>query len=478
MSDQYYTQVSALAANIRHFSLKREQTFLLCNRRGELRESVQSEMGLYWEGTRFLSQYEAHMSGDLPVLLSSFATRDDSQLLVTMTNADIVSGGTIIAPRESIIVRQEISLGERQLYVRLRATNFHFEPLTLRFDLLFGADFRDIFEVRGMKRAARGEVLPPEVEGGELVLAYIGLDGIRRETRVHFDPAPETFHQGRVARYARRLARREEFTLETRATASVGGAHKPLRSLSRLRRHAEEEMEAWHAAGATVRTSNEAFNAVLDRAFRDIHMLRTTTDLGPYPYAGLPWYAVPFGRDGIITCLEMLPYQPQLAEGCLNYLAHHQGRREEPFTDEEPGKILHEHRRGEMANLREIPFIPYYGTVDATPLFIILLAEYVQWTGNMAKLRELWPARWPPSEWIDALRRPRRRRLHRVRAPLGQGAAQPGLEGLLRRVMHADGELAEPPDQRSSRCRPTPTARGSPWPRSRCSSERADRGPP
>src|SRR5262249_35977125 len=152
---------------------------------------------------------------------------------------------------------------------------------------------------------------------------------------------------------------------------------------------------------ATIRTSNGSFNDWLCRATADLAMMTTETPQGPYPYAGVPWYCTPFGRDGIITALQQLWMHPDLARGVLRFLARAQATETVPERDAEPGKIVHEMRGGEMAALGEIPFSRYYGSVDATPLFVMLAAAHYARTGDAALVRELWPNVCRALDWID-----------------------------------------------------------------------------
>ncbi|MDC4226234.1 MAG: hypothetical protein MPW15_18770 [Candidatus Manganitrophus sp.] len=201
----------------------------------------------------------------------------------------------------------------------------------------------------------------------------------------------------------------------------------------------------WEQERTRIVTSNESFNQLLTRSLSDIRMLETETPYGPYPYAGIPWFVAPFGRDGIITALEMLPFQPQIARGTLQYLAKLQGKEKNPFLDETPGKIMHEYRKGEMANLREIPFIPYYGSVDSTPLFLIFLHQYLAWTGDVAFVESLWPNALAALEWIRKygdLDQDGYIEYHRE-SPIG--LQQQGWKDSHDSVFHADGKFADSP---------------------------------
>ena len=175
----------------------------------------------------------------------------------------------------------------------------------------------------------------------------------------------------------------------------------------------------------------------------DLNMLMTDTPQGRYPYAGIPWYSTTFGRDGLITALQMLWIDPRVARGVLKRLAFYQAKTVDPLADAEPGKILHEMRGGEMAALREVPFAHYYGSVDATPLFVLLAGLYVERTGDEETLAELWPAIEAALRWIDGAGDPDRDGFVEYQRASEQGLANQGWKDSYDAIFHADGRLAE-----------------------------------
>jgi glycogen debranching enzyme len=308
----------------------------------------------------------------------------------------------------------------------------------------FRADYTDIFQVRGMKRAARGRDLDPEVAADRVVLGYVGLDDERRQTYLQFFPPPKRLDAD-VARYELELTPGGEVEIEVLVACvrGEGGSARP--------RYAEDRSAADAAAGryadlgGRVLSADGGFHAWLRRAESDLHMMTTDLPTGPYPYAGVPWFNTPFGRDGIVTALECLWLRPALARGVLSYLAATQATEVIPDQDAEPGKILHETRRGEMAALKEMPFGQYYGSVDGTPLFVVLAGAYYERTADRAFVEDLWPHVDAALAWIDRFGDRDGDGFVEYQRRAGDGLLHQGWKDSDDAVFHADGSPAEGP---------------------------------
>ncbi|HKQ62729.1 MAG TPA: amylo-alpha-1,6-glucosidase [Candidatus Polarisedimenticolaceae bacterium] len=380
--------------------LKQGDTFAVFDANGDIRRSGVGEEGLFHAGTRFLSWLRIELEGARPFLLSSTIRDENDQLTVDLTNPDLFHEGQTRVTMGTLHLGLRRFLWNGVLYQQLKLKNHGLELLSTSLTLHFTADYADIFEVRGLRRPARGRDLPAQVESDSVVLAYEGLDRVVRRTQLRFTPAP-TELAGDVARFDVALQPQEEVRFQLSVACEQPPQRPSVTAFEQARAEAERDLQRFKAWSCHLETSNAEVNAWTNRAVSDLHMMTTELPSGPYPYAGVPWFNTPFGRDGIITALECLWMRPELARGVLAYLAATQATAEVPEQDAEPGKILHETRGGEMAALKEIPFERYYGSVDATPLFVMLAAAYYERTGDRAFVESLWPHVDAALEWIE-----------------------------------------------------------------------------
>jgi len=379
--------------------LKENRYFLLTDAAGNVAPAGACEMGLFYEDTRVLSHYELHTAGGRPDVLSSQAARVFiSQIDLTITDREF--GGEFTEPKNFMHIRREQllddSMGDRIVF-----TNYLGRAVDFWAELRFAADFADIFEVRGAYRPGRGQYYRPLVGESEVVWLYRGLDGVLRRTRLQFSPPPDELQAGR-ALWQLPLDPRDSAEIEARITAETDDSSPPPpRQFNERVTALRAAYDEWRQGAARFRSDDDFFNAALDQAIVDLRALMVEVGGQEVIAAGIPWFTSPFGRDSIVTSLQTLPVHPEIARSCLRFLAAYQGTRVDDFTEEEPGKIMHELRRGEMAACREVPHTPYYGSVDATPLFAYLLAETVRWTGDLDLARELLPAAERALQWID-----------------------------------------------------------------------------
>lgn len=303
-------------------------------------------------------------------------------------------------PRGTLHITRTKLLRQSTCYETVRFINYGLSAVEVHFSIEFGADFADLFEVRGMTRVRRGVRSEEKIEANQLGFAYKGLDGVLRRTRIRCASAPDDLTPSGAA-FIHRLGPKEEREFYLTYGCEINGSASAGVNYSRGRTEVEGAPKDVEAQDCQIRTSNAQFNEWLTRSSTDLHMMFTATPFGFYPYAGVPWFSTPFGRDGIITALEYLWVNPEIGRGVLGYLAGLQAKQRDPTREAEPGKILHETRKGEMAALREIPFDLYYGSVDATPLFVMLAGAYFACTHDLPFIKSIWPHIDFALRWID-----------------------------------------------------------------------------
>ncbi len=444
--DAFFVAATASLQVQRPRTLKHGDTFGVFDHAGDILAGEGNPGGLYFRDTRHLSRLDLSLDGQRPLLLSSDVREDNATLTCDLTNPDLHDGTTLLLEHDVVHIRRSCFVFDAACHQRIALRSYADVARTVTLELRFSADFADLFEVRGQRRPRRGTLHPPHADAAGVTLAYTGLDGRRRETRLRFDPPPHRIEPGRAI-FRIHLAPKERVNLyvEARCTPAAGALPPPPESFFIGMRDARRALR--HAAGraTAIETGNEIFNEAVRRSVSDLYMLMTDTDLGAYPYAGIPWYSTAFGRDALITALMMLWLDPAVARGVLRYLAANQATAFDPDADAEPGKILHEVRHGEMAELKEVPFRRYYGSVDATPLFVVLAGAYLDRTGDLATLRELWPHIAAALAWIDT---------HGDRDGDGfveyhrmtqTGLANQGWKDSHDSIFHADGRMAEGP---------------------------------
>ena len=377
-------------------SLKDGDCFLVANAYGDILGGVD---GFFDDGTRLLSRLRLLIGGISPSRLGSGVSRDNVVFSFHGANRRLPQMGEKTAPPGVLHIERRRFLWKRRVYERLRIINHSLDHEILPIAYEFGADFRDVFEIRGMKRKARGTMAPTKAHGRRVSFAYTGLDKVERNTVIEFSEPPGRL-SGERAEFMISLHPRGRFELYVEIGRDIGEVPNKARYRHACARAIMAQRRRGHD-GARVRVRGPRFNQWLEQSRSDIALLTTVLDTGPYPYAGIPWFSTPFGRDGIITAWQMLWIDPSLARGVLTYLAKRQAHEVSAFRDSAPGKIMHETRDGEMANLNEIPFGLYYGGVDTTPLFVALAGAYADRTGDLAFIRTLWPALCAALEWMD-----------------------------------------------------------------------------
>jgi glycogen debranching enzyme len=395
---QHYIEMEGSLVQPSPRNLKHGDAFAVLDEYGDIGVIGRGPQGLYFNDTRFLSWYDFRFEGKRPLLLGSVIQDDNAALSVILTNPDVHADDAISLPRGSIAIERTKFLWQAVCYERIGFRNYAGGTAYFRIEIGFGADFHDLFEIRGTSRPRRGTCTAMVTEDS-VEYVYEGIDSIKRRTTLQFCPLPSRLDIGRA-----------DFNIELSPNGSTSlivsilckDRNQPRRNsfggAFRARRRAIKN-EA--ARVATIESSNELFNEVCRRATADLGMLMTEEQHGVYPYAGIPWYSTAFGRDGIVTAMLLLWLDPSVARGVLGFLAERQAKSFDPSADAQPGKILHETRKGEMAGLGEVPFRLYYGTVDATPLFVLLAGMYFDRTGDIETIAAIWPNIKAALMWID-----------------------------------------------------------------------------
>jgi glycogen debranching enzyme len=443
VAEQSFSVLATAPASRPRRALKHGDTFVVTDSFGDIGATAGGTDGLFHADTRFLSHLELTLNAQQPLLLGSNVRDDNTMLAVDLSNPDYYDGAAIALQKDIVHIARTMFLWRGTAYQRLAVRNHGDRPLDLQIALHFDSDFADLFEVRGLERPRRGTVSRSVISPDQALLSYQGLDGATRRTLLTFDPAPNELATT-MASYRLTLAPGESKPIFLAVNCNAVRAQRPVPFLRGLLA-AHRELRAGTRGIATVETSNELFNEILCRSAADLAMLVTDTPQGGYPYAGIPWYSTTFGRDGLITALQLLWCNPGMARGVLRRLAAFQAKSTDALSDAEPGKILHEMRSGEMAALGEVPFGLYYGSVDSTPLFVLLAGLYVERSNDEETLRELWPAIQAALAWIDGPGDADKDGFVEYFRQTEKGLANQGWKDSHDAIFHADGRMATGP---------------------------------
>ncbi|OQP07735.1 amylo-alpha-1,6-glucosidase [Geobacillus sp. 46C-IIa] len=425
--------------------IKENDLFLLTDREGNIPEHHPYGLGLYMKDTRFLSKWDLRINGEKPILLSSDAA-ENYVATILLTNPHMEKSGEVVLWRESVEIERKRFIYEDVLYETIKLKNYHPKPVQFEVSVHIDADFADMFIVRGFQTGEVGKRTEKTMGHRSLTFGYVGADGIKRATRVAWDrPEKAVFEYGEIS-FHFALQHAEEQTITFAIAPHIGQEEgKQFVPLEEAFYRLKESYCRWEEKTAKVTTDDHRLERLVRRGIVDLRVLLTDLGYGPFPVAGLPWFGVPFGRDSLIAALQLLPFNHEVAKGTLLTMAHYQGKKEDPWRDEQPGKIMHEIRFGELANTNQIPFTPYYGTIDATPLFLVLLAEYVKWTGDfdlVVQLREHIDA---ALVWIDQYGDRDGDLFVEYHQQSSKGIANQGWKDSGDSIVHRNGEYARSP---------------------------------
>ncbi|HYD81883.1 MAG TPA: amylo-alpha-1,6-glucosidase [Paucimonas sp.] len=445
LGEQWYILATDSPSDERRRVLKHNDTFAVFDLFGDAHALGVREAGIYQGDTCFLSKLELLIDGSRPMFLNSSVKDDSGLFIIELMNPDLYPDASGHILKGTLHIFRAKLLWDGVCYEHVRVVNFGQEAVTVTISTEFAADYSDIFEVRGFHRERRGEYLPPELGERQVLLGYRGLDGTVRRTRILCDPQPQVLLAERADFRMTLPPKGESHIYLTVACERDDRPAPQIVDYFSAFRKTEQAFDVRECNRCKVDTSNPLFNNWLHRSSADLDMLNTQLPHGLYPYAGLPWYATTFGRDGILTAHECLWLDPGMAKGVLAFLAANQATEYDPSRDAEPGKILHEARNGELAELDEVPFRRYYGTVDATPLFVGLAGAYYQRTGDLDFIRSIWDNIKRALHWMDTDGDRDGDGFVEYARHTEKGLAQQGWKDSHDSVFHDDGRLAEAP---------------------------------
>jgi glycogen debranching enzyme len=385
-AEPYYIVAESAPSLERSRVLRQGDSFALLDPFGDISGKGSSTAdGLFHAGTRYLSQARMTFSGKRLLLLSSHISFDNGLLRVDLTNADLLRGDQVVVPRGSLHLERSMFLWNACLYETVRLSNYGAESIACGLHFDFAADFADVFEVRGTHRERRGTLRETRIDGAAMIFAYQGLDHVERQTRIIFDRQPTRLAPGH-AEFDAFVAPGRTIELALTIACAENGASVGAMPVAVAAESRQQASRAMQIRDCRIYTANEQFNEWVNQSFSDVRLMLTETPGGLYPFAGVPWYSTEFGRDGLLTALETLWFNPAMARGVLSFLAATQAHENDQASAAEPGKIVHEIRRGEMPNLNEVPFGRYYGSVDATPLFVLAGCRVPRSNGGLLRL--------------------------------------------------------------------------------------------
>jgi glycogen debranching enzyme len=446
MDDAYSVQTTAADSGEADgleqlMALKDADTFCVADHWGDLKGGAD---GLFDHDTRLLSRFVMTVGGVRPSRLSSGVSQDNVFFICHTTNRPLPPMGGRSAPAGVLHIERRRFIWDRRLFERVRMVNHGVEDVLLPLGFEFGADFADIFQVRGTPRLKRGASEAPTHDGRRVTFAYTGLDKVERTSCLAFSEPPARLTGARADfMFSLPMGKRVDLYIE----CGLDSCDQPDEARFRLNAiEARLAMRRRRRRGASLRgPRSPRFNDWLDQSRADVALLTTDLPTGPYPYAGVPWFSTPFGRDGIITAWQMLWLDPSLAKGVLTYLAKRQATETSAFQDSAPGKIMHETRGGEMSGLGEVPFGLYYGGVDTTCLFVALAGAYARRTGDFELIRELWPNLIAAIGWMKDYGDIQKNGLISYQRGADTGLSNQGWKDSEDSIFHADGRFPQGP---------------------------------
>jgi len=442
LDDKFHISADAVNSDDRIHILNHSNTFGVFDRWGNISPNGRMVQGVYHEGTRYINELVLTINGQKPLLLSSAIKEDNDILSVDLTNPFLADCGVL---ENTIHISRHQFIRESAYYEDIQCVHYGDQECSIVLGLSFNGDFKDIFEIRGINRIVNTNEVMRSSTDTEAVLQYLGLDGINREAVLNFSSDAQCRIGKNGARFSVLLKPSQPVNIRYCIDFRQGENSKPAPDYLKAKKAIQEDLNKSRRLFADLISVNSQFNHWINRSEIDLISLLAETPYGKYPYAGVPWYNTPFGRDGIITAIETLWLAPEISKDVLLFLARNQADALIPEQDAEPGKILHEARNSEMANTGEVPFKQYYGTIDATPLFIMLAGMYYERTADIELIKAIWPNIKSALHWIDNYGDLDGDGFVEYKFKAKNGLTNQGWKDSFDAVMHKDGRLADPP---------------------------------
>ncbi|WP_173915708.1 amylo-alpha-1,6-glucosidase [Halobacillus sp. Marseille-Q1614] len=427
-------------------AIKEGNMFLLTKQSGDIEPDHSYGLGLYISDTRFLSKWSYFINDEPLILLDSDGSSNYRSKMI-LTNPHQEEGGSIKLWRESVEVKKEHFIYDSTFYEKVTLKNYSPNPVQFSFSLKAEADFKDMFLIRGFQSGNIGEIEEVVSNSDHLTFHYKGADGISRTADISWNERGEV--DGKEKNNIHFQVHLDpqaskEFVFKVEAGIDGPCSEEKLEFSEALFR-LEKSHQEWGEKLPVVNSDSQELNLTLDQGLKDLRMLISDIGFGPFPVAGLPWFGVPFGRDSLIAAWQLLPFSPEAAKGTLFTLAHYQGTEKDGWRDEQPGKIMHELREGELAKTNQVPFTPYYGSIDSTPLFLMLLTEYVKWTGDLETFKQLDSHVEKALHWIEESGDLNNDEFVEYFQESSKGIANQGWKDSADSVVHKEGKYAEAP---------------------------------
>jgi glycogen debranching enzyme len=424
--------------------LKDNEVFLLTDTQGDIPENHSYGLGLYKKDTRFLSRLETKINGESLICLSSEA-EEATSAVIRLTNPHMEKDGELILWRESIETKRERFIYQDVWYEQFTLKNYFPKPVSFDFSVSVDIDFKDMFIVRGFQNGNVGSITERNVTENGYIVTYNGADDITRRTVCNWDTTCESISDSGDFSFRVTLGHEEAKTLTLTVCSEIEDEKAQLLKPQVAKESLKEQHNKWKQEATQVKTDHNQLQKLVDRGLGDMKMLLTDIGYGSFPVAGLPWFGVPFGRDSLIAALQMLPMKPEVAKGTLLTMAAYQGIEKNPWRDEQPGKIMHELRFGELSNTNQVPFTPYYGSIDSTPLFLVLLVEYCRWTGESELFDSLLDNVEAALNWIDNYGDQDQDGFVEYHQESAKGIANQGWKDSGDSIVHRNGDYAKTP---------------------------------